>query len=138
MPIAWNDNYLLGIEVLDEQHKELVDLINSLFDLSKKNASDYVISGILKDLENKLNRHFRKEENLFERSQWKGLKDHKAAHDRFLEDFQEIKKLFLQKMPALIILVKLDKIFVDAFANHIRVEDKKYVQWVKDKLIFIS
>lgn len=138
MPIAWNDSLSLNIEVLDEQHKEIVDLINELYDVIKRNASEYVITNIFNELERKLNHNFKKEENLFDRSKWSGGKDHKAQHDRFLDDLKDIKNVFKTKQPALIALVKLDKLFTTSYMDHLRIEDKKYVNWIKEKLVFIS
>lgn len=63
--LEWKESYSIGVKEVDEQHKHLFELTQSLFDLLMKHPDDYVtgIRPILKELAEYTNYHFKCEEN---------------------------------------------------------------------------
>ena len=58
--IEWNDEYLLGILEIDNQHKKLVAIANELFDITTGNSEVYKLemSKVLKKLTDYTVYHF--------------------------------------------------------------------------------
>ncbi len=67
-PISWNESYNTGIELIDQQHRRLIEMLNlhlveGLLDHPLQKAS-----AMLADFQNYAEFHFRTEENLAEKS----------------------------------------------------------------------
>ena len=79
--LAWSDDYSVEIEEIDEQHKQLVALINKLYDaLARKQQRDE-ISTVLDELVDYTKVHFAVEECLMRIFHYPEYDAHKAIHD---------------------------------------------------------
>ena len=84
---AFNDEYLTGVESIDEEHKELVKILDELHDLVSNNDSDDVydrILNLLKYFRNRIQAHFKNEEEYMESIQYEELEVQQLAHDVFI------------------------------------------------------
>jgi len=93
----WNNNFNTGIEVIDQQHKKLVDIINRLARSLAKEAPALETDSLLNELFEYAEYHFSSEEH-----EWKKgfendafLKLHQESHQSFIENTSNIKKRFL-------------------------------------------
>lgn len=86
--IEWNDEYLLGILEIDNQHKKLVAIANELYDTITSNSEDYKLemSKVLKKLTDYTVYHFSSEEDFMRRHGYAGVDLHKTAHDGFINE----------------------------------------------------
>jgi len=82
--IVWNKSFETGIDEVDAQHQRLVEIINSLAE-GIGHASMKDLQGILSDLKEYAQYHFRTEEGIMEASAYPGLEDHKAEHSTFVD-----------------------------------------------------
>ncbi|MDH5559529.1 MAG: bacteriohemerythrin [Deltaproteobacteria bacterium] len=79
----WKKDYELGIKLVDEEHKQLVKLINELERAITENKTDQVIKGVLQGLKGYINIHFTVEEEYMNVYDYSGLKSHTEAHEQF-------------------------------------------------------
>ena len=63
--IKWNSFYSVHIDELDEQHKELIHLINEMYDAMKNGKGTDALGSILSELVEYTKYHFDAEEKLF-------------------------------------------------------------------------
>ena len=77
----WLPAYNVGIAVIDEQHRRLVDLINQLHEALLKRQSKAVMGRILAQLTNYTEVHFAFEEDLMSRYDYPGYHSHKRVHE---------------------------------------------------------
>ena len=88
----WNSNFDTGIEVIDEQHQKLVELINLLAN-TLVGGDQVEISRVFDELANYANHHFETEEEIwvkyFGLDSW--LESHQLSHASFLPKVLEIK-----------------------------------------------
>lgn len=82
MPIEWTSDLNTGIEVIDNQHKRIVDYINQLENAIKQ-QSRLSVGQVLDELVDYTLSHFAFEESLQEEAGYKFGKPHKAVHDLF-------------------------------------------------------
>ncbi len=82
MAINWTSDLNTGIEIIDQQHKSIVDYINQLEDAMRSNDRAFV-GKVLDDLIDYTLSHFAFEESLQEEVGYKFAKPHKAVHDVF-------------------------------------------------------
>jgi hemerythrin len=82
MVIAWTADLNTGIDVIDNQHKRIVNYINQLEDTVTQ-CNQRSIGAILDELMDYTLSHFTFEESLQEEAGYKFAKPHKAVHEMF-------------------------------------------------------
>ncbi len=101
--ISWRDDWQLGIQLLDEQHRMLADCLNRLVcqcscaetagDTEKKQARQRV-GELLDELYSKAKQHFSKEEALMLECGYPGYASHLQEHSMLLA---ELKSTFISR-----------------------------------------
>lgn len=130
--IKWDPNFSIGIPIIDEQHKKLVDLCKNLHNSILQNQSDLNGRGVflsaLKECINYVRVHFKVEEDLMQVSNYKNYAAHKARHKEFeLEVSASIANI---NNITVIDALKFTKFLYDWILTHIAYEDKLYVPYV--------
>ncbi len=87
--IEWNDQLNTGINVIDKQHRRLVELINQLFQCMKEGGNRKLLGDIIDQLVDYTVTHFRTEEELMQRSHYPDLANHKAIHQGFVAKVED-------------------------------------------------
>ncbi len=92
--IVWNTALILGIEKMDNQHKRLVDMTNSLIQAKSAGKDKDIIESLLSDLFIYTVTHFNDEEELMEKSSFEGLADHRDKHLEFRDKIMRFKEKY--------------------------------------------
>ena len=88
--IEWNDEFNLGIEAIDSEHRALVELINALHDAMSAGAERANIVAGLSAIYTLVSEHFAREEALMRESRYMAYAEHKEDHEVLLDDLREI------------------------------------------------
>jgi hemerythrin len=132
--ITWSSTFSCGIKIIDDQHKELVDLVNEMFHHATgddKQEHKY-FSEIIQKAVNFIKVHFVTEEKIMRAIQYPGYAEHKKCHDRFVLDVLEnIRDYQAKKHHTLFSFTKFLK---DWVLSHIGVMDKQYFLYIKRML----
>ncbi len=88
--LKWRDDYSLGIDFLDFEHRDLFERINDLFDMCVNRADFEHVSNCLGRLHARLSAHFALEEKTMRELKNPHYAAHKAAHDRFLDEVTDM------------------------------------------------
>ena len=86
--ITWSDNYLMGVERLDEEHRQLFQIAEQILDRMRTRGDEgtarmFVVREGLKYLENYFAQHAIREEAYMRQIQYDGYALHKMLHDDF-------------------------------------------------------
>ncbi len=84
MTILWTTDLSTGIDVIDNQHKRIVDYINQLGDAIKQ-RNRISVGSVLDELVDYTVSHFAFEESLQEEAGYLYAKPHKAVHEMFIK-----------------------------------------------------
>lgn len=84
MKFVWKDQYSLGIAAMDDEHKVLIDKINSLASGLEKGVKHQKMRVMFKDLADYCVEHFGDEEKFLESINYPDIKNHKAIHAKLL------------------------------------------------------
>ena len=89
--MPWTSELELGIEEIDNQHKELVRLANVLHDeISGPAPQREAIGAVLEGLVDYTHNHFIVEEVLFQQHDYPETPAHQAQHNRFTEKAMDL------------------------------------------------
>ena len=132
--IEWNDDYLLDITEIDNQHKKLVSLANELYDITTGTEEAYKLdmSKVLKKLTDYTVYHFSSEEEFMKRYGYAGVDLHKTAHDGFINEVNnQIKLLEDCKIES---GARFYAFVVNWVLTHIAKADKIWANLIRDKI----
>ena len=91
MPLLqWKDHYSVGIEAVDHEHKELIELINRLADEVLAEGTTLTASAFFGDLIKGISAHFALEERFMRERGYDQLTQHKGDHERLLDEILKI------------------------------------------------
>eukprot|EP01027_Heterolobosea_sp_BB2_P007656 GEZU01011377.1.p1 GENE.GEZU01011377.1~~GEZU01011377.1.p1 ORF type:complete len:253 (+),score=54.13 GEZU01011377.1:51-809(+) len=102
--IVWQSRFEVGVPLIDNQHKKLVQLLNNLnmavndYENNVANCSgDFVMLGsVLDDLLDYTSFHFKEEEQLMEKYGYPNTESHKEVHNRLVAKVMQVRYLFKQ------------------------------------------
>jgi methyl-accepting chemotaxis protein len=127
--ITWGPGYKIGLNLIDDQHKVLVDIINRVYDAFGSHNNLKVLKKCVKELVDYTVYHFGVEEKIFAQIGYKDSAAHNLQHQKFIE---RIKK-FEEEVQKGRIVMSFD--MVDYLKNwlvaHILKTDVKYVDEFK-------
>jgi methyl-accepting chemotaxis protein len=127
--IQWHQDLMLSIPEIDQQHQELVGLINRLHQSMKENSDHQKMSSILSGLADYTVFHFKAEEALMAECDYPDLKDHIKLHENLVGRLVDFQKRF-QQGDAMISMELMD-FLKDWLVNHIKGADKRYGPYVR-------
>ena len=120
--LSWTPDLSVGIDVIDDQHKRIVQYINELHEARLRNdrqAIGQVVDGLV---EYTLS-HFSFEESMMAEAGYSLLPVHKKVHQLFDRRIREYQRLFAQGED---VATDLQGTLVKWLINHIKVEDNDY------------
>ena len=88
--LHWERRYSVGIEGVDHEHRELVDLINRLYEEARARGSKVAVLGFFGDLFKAISAHFALEERIMRERGYDQLTQHKNDHERLLDEIRDI------------------------------------------------
>ncbi len=128
--IKWNDRMSVNVRKFDDQHKQLVTMIQKLNDAMKKGEGQQVISDTLMGLVTYADTHFKQEEALMQEHSYPDYHPHKQLHDDLRKKVGDVITEFEQgrAVPA-----EIMAFLSDWLINHIMKQDKKYGEFFSKK-----
>jgi hemerythrin len=130
--IRWKDEYSVGVEKIDRQHRHLFEIINKLIDHSAASSDSKLVSETLTEMLDYAKEHFTTEEELMQEYGYPEIGPHKEQHIYFFKTTAElsISALNNQSMVASEI-VEFLKLWLTL---HILKCDMKYKEFFKAKI----
>jgi len=123
---VWDPSLNIGVDVIDEQHKRIVDYINTL-EVVQRDKNVEKLNQVMSELADYTLTHFIFEEELLEKANYPFISAHKKVHEAFknrvssyqerLKNGEDVSKEVLSEL----------RIWL---TNHIKKDDKDYSSYV--------
>lgn len=121
--IEWDEALSTGVPLLDEQHRSIVAILNTMqFFIERKRTHEMLI-GTLDGLVQHAAIHFKTEETLLAESGYPELERHAAKHRQLFQDLQLVAREATKGNDPRPVLAFL----ASWWLNHIREDDLRYV-----------
>lgn len=129
--IAWDEKYSVNIQVIDEQHKKIIEVLGKLFDEMGKKKSREVLKAILDQMIWYAGEHFATEEIFMKQYRFPGFEEHKKEHEAFKEKVAGFQRDFVAGKEAL--SMNMVQFLTDWLDHHILEIDKQYGPFLNEK-----
>lgn len=125
----WKEEYSVGIETLDSQHKKILKMLNRLYSAIHEGSQSHLLGRILLELSEYTKTHFLDEESIMQECNYPECEQQKKAHKEMTLKTQDISMLY-QRTSGDFSLDTLQFI-KDWWVNHIIIMDQKYKPFLK-------
>jgi len=123
--IPWDENLSVGIDIIDEHHRYLFDLINDLYAVVINKRGTRQVARLIKSLDAYAKIHFRAEEQMMNHYGYAGITQQLHQHHAFEEKIAE----FYEELHVNPLVAQFDVLSYlrDWLIHHIRVEDVQLI-----------
>jgi hemerythrin len=130
--IEWSDQYSVGLEIFDSEHKKLVAINNDLHDSFERGVDRSVVMRSLDGLIEYTKLHFRHEEMYFDDWSYPDKAAHLVAHQELRQQVEEYRAAVSAKGS---IEMSLELIVFLRYwlLGHIMSEDKKFCHFLIER-----
>jgi hemerythrin-like metal-binding protein len=126
MPLmTWTEKMSVGVNVLDEDHKKLVGMVNNLYDGIVAGKGKESLGQILDGLVSYTKVHFAREESLFAKTGYPVSAAHKKEHDDLTKQVLDVQARYKGDAAATLSLEVMN-FLKNWLVTHIQGSDKKY------------
>ncbi|WP_370277621.1 bacteriohemerythrin [Pontibacterium sp.] len=129
--LEWDEGMSVGVEAIDNDHKQLLALINEISDAIDRNKAPAVIEDVFAQLEAYVVEHFSREEALMRQCRYPDLKAHIKQHRQFTAKVPELKRELLNA-DSTEVAAEINLFLFDWLMNHIVGEDMCFAQLAHD------
>lgn len=127
--LHWRPNMSLGVDVIDADHKHLIDLLNRLHFMTMAGDEPAAVAAALDELVAYARGHFAREEGLMRRAGYPGLADHREHHRQLAERLQTFRYTF-EADPERFDIAAFYDFLADWLVVHVLDEDMKLKPWI--------
>jgi hemerythrin-like metal-binding protein len=129
--VEWKDDYSVGIDSIDQQHKKLLNLINQLQTAVDYSTGEEFERDALDELVDYTKTHFTYEEGLMRDNDYPGFEPHKVQHEKMIKKVEEVLSEYEQDHDTAMSNAAL--FLKDWLINHINGTDKEYSSYLIGK-----
>ncbi len=132
MALTWSEVWCVGVRVIDDQHRGLVEQISALTEASRE-ARPEGLQRMLDFLGRYVVEHFQTEERLMREYGYPDYAAHKREHDALIADWGNIRAQYLADGATPRVFISLNLRLATWLTNHVFGIDKQTGRFLADK-----
>ncbi len=129
--LKWDNNYSVNIEVIDNQHKRIIDLLNRMHDAILEHREHQVIEQILQGLVCCIEEEFYQEEELLLLTNFPDIDEHLSSHQILAGEVLSLQERYERGED---ITYDVMQFLMTWITQHIMSEDKVYQEYLEEAL----
>ncbi len=129
--VTWKNEYSVGIDSIDRQHRKLVNLINQLQTAVDYSTGEEFEREALKELVDYTKTHFHYEEDLLQKNNYPDFASHKEQHNNMIKHVEEVLAEYEKNRDTA--MRNAVNYLKDWLITHINGTDKMYSRFLIDK-----
>lgn len=127
----WDDKYDVGVRRFNEQHMQLLKILNDVYIAMNDKQDKYAIAQILNDLLKYAKEHLTEEEACLKANKYPDFINHKKLHENFINKLTQFCKDF--KADKFSLHFEIAVFLKNWITNHIMIVDKEYKDFLNSK-----
>lgn len=130
MRAEFDDSLVTGNEMIDTQHKELIDKINNLLESCELGKDKITAVKTLEYLADYTEFHFGEEEKLQAEIVYPGIEEHKAEHKKLIQVVEELHEMLEEEEgPTAAFVEQVNKNVIEWLYKHIKGFDRSVAEY---------
>lgn len=122
--LIWSKDYSVNVKEIDEQHKKLFGIINTLYQAMLDEKGREIQKTVIDEMINYANTHFKTEEKYMLQFNFAWYHEHKTEHERYTKKALELKER--SEKVGFVITLEIMNFLKDWWQGHILKIDKNY------------
>jgi hemerythrin len=127
----WKPEYSVQNAEIDDQHKKLVDLLNTLYTAMQAGQGRQIVGEAINALAAYTQTHFSFEERLLQANKYPDFYVHKKEHENFIAKVKEFQAMYQSGSPS--IAIQISNFGKTWLIEHIMQTDQKYAGYLNGK-----
>ncbi|MDR3271120.1 MAG: bacteriohemerythrin [Peptococcaceae bacterium] len=132
MAFTWSKDIATGNELIDLQHKQLIQAINNLLEACTQGKGRAALGETIDFLASYTAKHFADEENLQLQAKYADFTRHKTLHDGFKGTVSDLVRQLKAEGASIVLVGKVNSSIGDWLMNHIKREDTKVAAHIRN------
>jgi hemerythrin len=118
--LKWNSHFSVGVESIDDEHREMIHLINGIYEKLESAPDADQVEQCLGDIFTTISMHFALEERMMRNCAYSKYDDHKEDHEDLLDQIRDLMDDFVAdpKTGATLLEQRLSDWFSTHFSTH--------------------
>ena len=133
MNLMWDKSLETGIDIIDTQHKELLNHLNNFLTAMKDGRGKKEIEKTLDFLEDYVIKHFKDEEELQKRYGYTKANEQSTQHEYFRNELKGLRGSFNKSGESALLALNVQGKVVNWVKNHIMTLDKDLGEFITEK-----
>jgi len=134
----WDDRLSVGIELIDDQHKEWIDRFNNVLEAIDSGRDSVQIARTLDFLVDYTEVHFSTEERHMSANGYPGLEDHKAEHEGLRQTLKDLEQDFEEEGITHLLADSIGTLMTNWLIKHIERMDMQFGAFLREKGIVLT
>lgn len=136
--LNWSNKLSVGVDLIDEQHKMLIQRLNDMSRAIEFNKGPGEIVRTLEFLIEYTDFHFSAEERYMKEHGYPGLEKHITKHEEFTGTLANLENDFKEEGATNLLAHSLDTFLINWLINHISGVDIEFGKFLKEKGITLA
>ena len=136
--LKWSDKLSVGVDLIDEQHKMLIQRLNDISTAVEFNKGPNEIARTLSFLIDYTDFHFSEEEKHMKDQGYPGLDDHLTKHAEFKTTLANLEQDYKEDGATHLLAHSIDTFLINWLVNHISGVDVKFGEFLREKGVTLS
>lgn len=130
MALSWDNSLELGVQEIDDQHREIFSHFEKLSSACQSGQGEVVLGEVLTFLDDYVAHHFSSEEALMERYRYPKLPEQREQHDIFRQVIEELRSRSREGLHGHELSLEVDRQLVRWLIQHIRSFDRELAEYI--------
>jgi hemerythrin len=130
---AWDKSLEVGNQIIDDQHRQLIDALNNLLRVHAEKGSNDELKKSLNFLNDYTIKHFFEEEQLQKKYGYPDYESHKKLHDGLKRVVRDLQIQLIMKGPTEALFNDVKTKVGDWLVAHIKTQDTRIGAYLKTK-----
>jgi hemerythrin len=134
----WDDSLSVGVDLIDEQHKMLLNRLSELSEAVDQRLGSGQIVRTLSFLSEYVDFHFGTEEKHMTANDYPGYEGHKAAHEEFKATLARLSEDFEEEGATTGLAESINTLLINWFLKHILAVDQELGRFCNERGIELA
>ncbi|HPT82902.1 MAG TPA: bacteriohemerythrin [Limnochordia bacterium] len=131
--MPWHPSLSVGVELIDEQHKEWFARAERLFEAGKQGQAREYIGELLEFLDSYTKKHFADEEKYMRELNYPGLPEQQKAHADFIGRLAKLREDYEASAGSISVIINANQMVIDWLTKHISNLDRQIGEFVRSR-----